>query len=142
MQLKLLCKANWESRVDMMLRELSKTGYRERFESRDYGPGLDCVCVMFICLEPSLKVEQGIELTKQKNSLKDETVLYIDVILDLPKFKALDRGDPSRKRIMAQCLYDEVLATLSRYEIPEFDRDAFVAEFSAWINETGWRALI
>lgn len=44
-----------------------------------------------------------------------------------------------RKRIMTQEIYDEVPEVLSRYKIPDFDRDAFVADLRNWIDGLGWR---
>ena len=142
MRLFLTCDADWESRVDQILRELSKSGYRERFESRDYGSGLDCVAVIFMCRNPSLNFKQRIQLKKEKNAFREEKTLYMDIMLDLPTMKGFDRTDQaSRKRIMAQRIYDEVPEIVSRYNIADFDRETFSRDLRAWIDELGWREL-
>jgi hypothetical protein len=135
MRLFLSCDADWESRVDQILGDLSKTGYRERFESRDYGSGLGCVSVIFICRDPLLNFKQRIKLKKEKNSLRVENTLHMDIMLNLSTMKSFDRTDrASRKRIIMERLYDEVPEVLSRYQISDFNRDAFISDLREWID--------
>ncbi|CAN5785335.1 hypothetical protein BH09VER1_BH09VER1_18220 [soil metagenome] len=138
MRLSILCDIHWESRVDLILNELPD--YRERFESRDYGRGLNCIAVILMCRNPELNFKRRIKLKNEKGAFREEKVLYMDIMLDLPTMSAFDRTDRgSRRKIIAQRLYDEVPEVLSRYKIADFERDAFIADFRSWIDELDWR---
>lgn len=140
MQLKFSCDADWDSRLDQALNELSRYEYRERFESKDYGPGLDRIFVLFVCRDPSLNFQQRIELKTDKNAFRDEKVLRMDILLDLPTMRSFDRTDQaSRKKIIGDRIYDEVPEIISRFDIPNFNREEFIDDLRAWIDELGWR---
>jgi hypothetical protein len=89
------------------------------------------VTVVFMCLDKELGLKKRIKL------VKSEKKLYMDIMLDLPTMKSAT--PEARRREVAQRLYDEVPEVLAKYKIPDFNRDAFVADFRAWIDGTGWR---
>ena len=104
---------------------------RKHFVAREYGDGFHCVVVVLMCRNPELNFKRRIRFAK-----KEKTV-FMDILLELPTMNALEPED--RKRIVAQRLFDEVPDVLSKYKIPDFDKDAFIADFRAWIDATGWR---
>ena len=129
MRLSISCKAHWESRIDRTLRELDCLRFNEQLENRDYGSGLDRIAVFFVCLDPSLNARQEITLRREKSFFRDEKILYIDIMLDLPTMKGFDVVDfASRRQIVAQRLYREVPEILSQQDISDFDRSAFVRD--------------
>jgi len=93
-----------------------------------------------MCRDPLLNFDQRIELRSDKNAFRDEKTLSIDIMLDLPTMKGFHLTDQaSRKRIMAQRIYDEVPEIVSRYNIPDFDSETFIEDLRTWIDELGWR---
>jgi hypothetical protein len=58
-------------------------------------------------------------------------------LLDLPTIKAASPAE--RTRLVAQRLFDEVPEVLSGYKIPDFDKEAFNAEFRAWVENIAWK---
>jgi hypothetical protein len=131
MRFNILSDADWEARIDKVLDELSDLGYRQHFEQKNYGSGMYGVTVVFMCLDKELGLKKRIKL------VKSEKKLYMDIMLDLSTLKSAT--PEARKREVAQRLYDEVPEVLAKYKIPDFNRDAFVADFRAWIDGTGWR---
>ncbi len=131
LRLSILADVHWESRVDLVLNELSSFGFRQHFESKNYGSGLAGVSVILMCRDPSYSFKRRIKLSKK------EMNLHMDIMLDLPTMKAASPEE--RKRIVAQRLFDEVPQVLSGYKIPNFDKDAFIAEFRAWVESIGWK---
>ncbi len=138
MRLSLLCKAQWESRVDRTLRELDDSRFNRFLESQDYGSGLDCIAVFFVCLDPSPDLKQEIELKREKSFYRDERILYMDIMLDLPTMRGFSVVDfASRRQIVAQRLAK--CEILSRFDVADFrDREAFVRTFApgflGWIE--------
>lgn len=131
MELFISSDTHWESRVDQVLNELTDHELRQYFEGRDYGSGLAGVSVIFMCRDPSYNFKRRIKLSKKEKNL------YLDIMLDLPTMKAATPEE--RKRVVAQRLYDEVPEVLSGYKIPDFNKDAFVADLRGRIDRIGWR---
>src|SRR5215212_8526993 len=130
MRVNVLADAHWESRVDQLLKELSATGFRQHFETRDYGEGLTGVTVVLMAQDPSLGLRRRVRHSKREGKL------YLDIMLDLPTMRAAEPLE--RKRIVAERLAEEVPAELGRYKFKDFDEARFVADFRDWIASTGW----
>ncbi len=133
MRFNILSDAHWESKIDQVLNELSDFGFRRHFESKKYGSGLLGLTVVFMCQDPALNLKRRLRHSKK------ESKVYMDIMLDLPAMKTGELD--ARKREVAQRLFDEVPVVLSGYKIPDFDKDAFVADLRVWIDRIGWRKL-
>ncbi len=131
MRLFITCDANWESKVDRVLSDLVGLKFRQHFEQREYGFGLTGLSVILMCRDPSHNFKRRIKLSKKEKNL------HLDIMLDLASMK--EASPAERKREVAQRLFDEVPEVLSRYRIPDFDREAFIADFQAWVESIGWR---
>ncbi len=131
LRLNILADVHWESKIDRVLNELSSFGYRQTFESKDYGAGLKGITVLFICQDVALNLKRRIRLSKK------EMKLYMDIMLDLEAMKSASPEE--RKREVAQRLFNEVPEILGGYKIVDFNRDAFVADLRMWIDGIGWR---
>lgn len=55
MRFNILADFHCEAKIDYVINEISDLGFRQYFEERDYGPGLDGVTVVLMCQEPDLK---------------------------------------------------------------------------------------
>lgn len=136
MRLLLTCDAEWESRVDKVLRDLVDSNYEERFASRDYGCGLNCIAVTFVCRDPDLNFAQRVEFRTEKSLFGEENILYMDIVLNLDIMTAFALANlDSRKQVMVQQMRQEVPKILSRYDIPDFDREGFIKDFNQWTEE-------
>jgi vacuolar-type H+-ATPase subunit F/Vma7 len=131
MRLNILADSHWESNLDKVLNDLSNFEFRRHFEALNYGAGLHGVTVVFMCQDPALNLKRRIRHSKK------ESKLYMDIMLDLPTMKAASPEE--RKRLVAQRLFDEVPEVLSGYKIPDFDKEAFNAEFRAWVENIAWK---
>ena len=129
MRVNFLSDAHWESRVGKVLDELSSTGYRGLFETRDYGKGLNGITVVFMCQDPSLNLKQRV------NFAKKERKLYLDIMLSLDEMK--QAAPDVRKRIVIERLADEVPAVLRKYSIEDFDEPRFVEDLKSWLASLG-----
>jgi hypothetical protein len=133
MRFNILSDIDWESRVDKTLDVLTKLGYRDYFDQKNYGEGLAGVVVGFICQDPELNLKRRIRLAKK------EKMIFMDIMLDLPTMKA---ANPElRQRIVAERLIKEVPEVVLKYKINDFDSKQFIADLQQWISETGWLAL-
>jgi hypothetical protein len=65
----------------------------------------------------------------------DKTI-GMDIMLDFAMMKAATATE--RKCELVRRLFDEVPQVLSKYKIADFNKDAFVTDFRAWIKEIGW----
>lgn len=131
MRFNILCDIDWESKVDQPLAALSKLGYFEFFEDRNYGDGLLGVTVIFMCQDPGLKLKRRMRLSKK------EKKLYMDIMLDLPTMKAAE--PMQRQKIIADRLAVEVPEVLAKYKIDNFDKLRFIYDLNNWIASIGWR---
>jgi hypothetical protein len=125
-----LCDENWDAGVGETLNALSDLEYRSYFQERPYGDGLTGITVIFMCRDPHLNFKRRVRLSKK------ERKLYMDIMLDFPEMKS---ATPSlRKQIIAKQLQKEVPAIVSKYKIPDFDRERFLTDFATWIAGTKW----
>jgi hypothetical protein len=104
---------------------------RQHFVPKNYGPGLLGIGIVLMCQDPALNLKRRIRHSK------NESKLYMDIMLDLPTMKVA--APEERKRLVAQRLLDEVPEVLSGYKLPDFNKDAFVSDFREWIDGIGWR---
>jgi hypothetical protein len=126
MKLNILCDANWESRLDSVLKDLSATDYRNLFNARNYGQGLIEVVVVLMCRNPRLNFKQRIRFAKKKMALS------LDIMLDLDQMQKAD--DNTRRRIVIDRLTDELPVVLRKYSIPDFDETRFIDDLRSWLN--------
>ena len=59
----------------------------------------------------------------------------MDIMFSLPDMIALD--DEGRKRLVAERLWQEVPAIVSKYKIQDFDTERFLADYENWLRGTG-----
>lgn len=131
MRFRLLSDAHWEARVDAATDALDDRGLVEHFERRDYGKGLQGLTVILMCQDPELSLKRRVRHSKK------ESKLYMDIMLDLPWM--ISAKPEERKKEIVTRLYDEVPEVLSRYQIPDFDKERFVRELRSWLDALGWR---
>jgi hypothetical protein len=129
MRLNILCDVHWESRVDRTLRDLSSSGYRGLFDSRDYGQGLSGIAVVLMCRNPSLKFKRRVRFVRK------EKTLHMDIMLDFDQMRKAD--DPLRTQMVADRLADEVPSVLRKYSFPDFDEARFVEDLKGWLKTIG-----
>jgi hypothetical protein len=122
--------SDWQAKLSKVTDELYKRGYKDFFQERDYGPGLDSLCAVLMCRDPALKFKRRIRLSKK------ESTLYMDTMLDLTEMVGV--GDEDRRRIVIERLLIEVPEVISRYKIDNFDSSRFVSEWTGWLRNTGW----
>jgi hypothetical protein len=127
MKLNILCDAHWESGLENISKELSSTGYRQAFASRDYGSDLNGIVIILMCRDPSLNFKQRIRLAKK------EKILYLDIMLELDQMRQAKHE--ARKRIVAVRLAADVPAVLSKYQLANFDRIRFLEDFKSWLQQ-------
>lgn len=127
MRLNMLADSDWESGLDQVLGEISDLGYRVYFGERDYGAGMVGVTVVFMCQDSALNLKRRVRFAKA------EKKLYMDIMLDLPEMKALDRE--SRKRLVVDRLLSEMPNTIAKYKIDDFDSERFVSDLREWCAE-------
>lgn len=121
MKVNILGDAEWQSGVGEVLDWLATTNYWEEFEIRDYGPGLDAVVIGLICRDPQLNFKRRV-----RHSRKDKAI-YLDVMLNLADF--IDASNGRRRQMVLSALLDEVPQTVAKYDIENFGRDSFMADF-------------
>lgn len=117
MRLNILCDADWESKVDKVLDTLSDSGYRRFFEEQNYGKELEGVTIVLMCQSPLLNLKQRIRHSKK------EKKLYIDIMLDLPKFKEIQQIE--RENIVIDKIIKEIPPIISKYKFLDFDLPKF-----------------
>ena len=98
---------------------------RKYFETKDYGNGLDGICVILMCQDSWLNLKRRVRYSR-----KDSKV-YMDIMLDLDEMRSATPDE--RKKHIAQRMRDEIPEVLSRYKIPNFDREAFIADLHEWL---------
>ena len=130
MRFNILCDADWESRVDQVLNELSDFGYRQYFEEQDYGSGMLGITVVLMCQEPGLNLKQRMRFAKK------EKKLYLDVMLNLTEMKA--SNPEQRRNIVATHLVSTVHEVVGKRKIEEFNSVAFFSDFDKLMQKTGW----
>ena len=116
---------DWEAKLDHATRVLDT---QHHFESRDYGPGLAGLTIILNCREPELALKQRVRFTKA-----DKT-LGIDVMLHLPDFIRVPHAQ--RRAIIARKVLAEVPKVLRKYALPDFDTEAFLADFESYVSES------
>lgn len=121
MRLKLLCDAHWESRVDVVLRQLPST--RDFFESRDYGSDLTEIDVVFMC-------RQLVPFARRKSLNNELRRLEMDVMLDFDAMKSSSM--PVRKTIMLECLVSGLSEVLASLKPLNFDEGRFLSDLRGW----------
>ena len=125
MQLRITGDSNEESGVSEVIYELSGPT-RKYFASKDYGVGLQGIGVILMCRDPALNFKRRIRHSKK------DSMIYMDIMLDL---QVMRKASPEeRKCEVARRLFDEVPEVMFRYKLPDFNRDAFIADFQEWVE--------
>src|ERR1700677_1378873 len=115
---------NWESKIDHALKVLD---LRRVFDTRDYGPSIAGIAVVFMCRDPKLKFKQRIAFRKK------ERTLGMDIMLHLPDMIPLSHKE--RRYILAQKLLAEVPERLRKYKFTGLDYTAFESDWQDAITE-------
>lgn len=111
---------NWEAKIHHALKVLELTrSFDER--NHDYGASLAEICLLFICRDPDLAFKQRIHYQKANR------IFYMDVMLSLPEVVSMSHIE--RRRLVADCLLEQVPKRLRRYRFPEFDHNTFEAHW-------------
>lgn len=113
-----------KSGVDSILDSLS-IPMRKYFQTKDYGEGLSEVCVVLMCQDSRLNLKRRVRYSR-KNS-----VVYMDIMFNLHEM--IMATPDERKRHIVQRMRDEIPEVLSRYKIPNFAREAFIADLHKWL---------
>ena len=115
-----LADMNWESKIDHALRVLELTkSFDER--NHDYGASLAKICVVIMCRDPDLAFKQRIRYQKA------DCIFSMDIMLRLPEVVVMRH--PQRRRLLADCLLEQVPERLRRYRFAEFDHRTFEAHW-------------
>jgi len=120
LRVSVLADMNWESKIDHALKVLELT---KSFDQRnhDYGASLAEICVIFMCRDPDLAFKQRIRFQKA------DRIFSIDIMLSLPEVVVMSH--PQRRRLLADCLLEQVPERLRQYRFPEFDLTTFEAHW-------------
>ena len=122
--------ADWESRVESVVSELSDRGIRTFFEGRFYGGGIDCVSVILMCRDPSHGFKQ------RKRYSKKDRVFHMDIMLDLERMRLASPQE--RKHEVAGRICEEVPEALLKQRIPEFEKDQFIEDLQGFLRGLQW----
>jgi hypothetical protein len=114
------------------IRESAVDGEKKFFSLRSYGLGLNRILIGLQCHFPYLKHRRRVRLKR-----KDLT-LSMDVMLDFDLM--MNSTDEERCRHVAQRLWEDVVPTIAKYKLSDFDVDAFEADFHTWLVSTGYLA--
>jgi hypothetical protein len=116
LRVSVLADMNWESKIDHALKVLELTkSFDER--NHDYGASLAKLCVIFMCRDPDLAFKQRIRYQKA------DRIFSRDIMLSLPEVVVMSH--PQRRRLLADCLLEQVPECLRRYRFAEFDYRKF-----------------
>jgi hypothetical protein len=116
LRVSILADMNWESKIDHALKVLElNRSFDER--NHDYGASLKSLCVIFMCRDPDLAFKQRIRYQKA------DRIFYMDIMLSLPDVVVMSH--PQRRRLLADCLLEQVPERLRRYRFAEFDYREF-----------------
>jgi hypothetical protein len=118
MRLSVLSDSNWEAKIDHATKCLD---LKSTFESRDYGPSLNELCIILNCRDPQLGHKQRIRLTKATKTLS------IDIMLALESFTRVPHE--KRRSQIADTMCNETERILRKYSLCDFDTEKFIADF-------------
>jgi hypothetical protein len=116
-----------ESNLDEVFQKFSALGLRKYFLEKNYGDGLKVVAIFLMCQDPALNLKQRI-----RHSKKDK-ILYMDLMLDLGTMVQADEA--SRLKLVARKMISEIPEIFSKYKLPDFDKEEFIADFKSWIEK-------
>ena len=116
LRVSVLTDMNWESKIDHALKVLELT---RSFDERNhyYGASLAKLCVIFMCRDPDLAFKQRIRYQQA------DRIFSMDIMLSLPEVVVMSH--PQRRRLLADCLLEQVPERLRRYRFAEFDYRTF-----------------
>jgi hypothetical protein len=114
--------------VQEVKRELDET-MEDFFRPKSYGEGLSALFGVLMCRQPDIKFKRRLRF------LRDERVIYFDVMLDYDEMKRLSHVE--RKRHILDRFLQEIPAFLRKYRISDFDVDRFEADLAACAAELG-----
>jgi len=111
----------WETKIDKVADVIIDKGAKLFFYKKNYGGSVNKIAIILMCREPQLKFKQRIRFLKQ------EKILYMDIMLDYYKFMDVDQK--TRERQVAEKLIAEVPAIIAKYKFPDFDLPKFEKDF-------------
>lgn len=107
----------WQSKIDHAVKFVD---FHAFFEERNYGAGLTKLVLFLICQEPALMLKQRVRLVKATS------ILYVDIMLDLPYF--IQASHVERRRKIANEIREQVQAVLVKRRIRDFDLVQFMSD--------------
>lgn len=126
MKISILGDYNWESKIDKILIDVSKSNYKSFFKEMHYGDGLAEIVIVCMCRDSELNFKQRIKFSK-KNKM-----LGIDVMLDFNGIKNL--SDEERKKSVIESIINTVSSIVFKYKIKDFNADKFIMDFQRIVN--------
>ncbi len=123
----IIADIDWESYIDNTLNYLADTGFRRYFLEQDYGSSLNEVVVCLMCQDPDLNLKQRVRLVKK------EKILYLDIMLDLNKFRVIDQKE--RDKIVVEKILTETPEIVKKYKLEDFNLSKFEADLKFYMSK-------
>ncbi|HTB99706.1 MAG TPA: hypothetical protein VK705_03395 [Ferruginibacter sp.] len=117
----------WETRIDKVTSVMHDYHIKHFFANKNYGSSVNKIAIILMCREPHLKFKQRIRFLKQ------EKILYMDIILDYYQFMDVDQK--VRERQVAEKLIAEVPAIIAKYKFPDFNLPKFEKDFKKFMSQ-------
>lgn len=138
MRLWIVGEIDWESGVDLALRDPCFAKLRDRIEQQDYGTGLTGISVNIVCVDRAWKIRRRVRLESRQDNLAPQgkaMILALDIMLNMDAMKAATRTE--RIETVGRRLADDVSDVLNHYRnrIHNFDLARFVADLRSWASE-------
>ena len=124
MHFRITSDANSESGVGSVVDKISGPT-RKYFSEKTYASDLEGIVIVLMCRNPDSKFKQRIRFSDKR--------IYMDIMLDLKQMAGA--SDQERKRIIFDRLIEEVPAIISKYSIPDFDRQRFTQDLVDWLEK-------
>lgn len=106
---------------------------REAFARREYGAGLSTIGVVLTSRDPSLELQPRIRYSRENRTLN------MDVMFRLAELSSMRTSE--RSLLVLSKLREEVPRILIRRKIADFDVQAFMTDWQAWIDERAEGAM-
>ena len=116
--------ANWESKMDHVLKVLE---LREHFEHLDFGSSLLGLTVVLTCRSPEHEFKQRIRMDWKARTLS------LDVMLKLADFANATHS--IRRQLVAEAMVVEVSKAMNKRRLEDFRKADFLYEFEKTVRD-------
>ena len=130
MVVRILSDTNIESGVSEVQSDLEDHGLRKYFADKCYGPEVVWICIILMCRDSRHEFKQ------RKRYIKKEQVLSFDLMFDSPTME--HSTVQKRRQIIAEKLYYEAPAIVTKYKFKEFDTPRFIQDWREWVLSLNW----